>query len=210
MLTNREKTDGSYKMFNTKFAQYLKQDVEVKHFFVQDVENATVFRLFAGFAIPYGNNSVVPNIKQYFAGGSNSMRAWQSLGPGSYRDPNSVNLTYSMSDVKLEANVEQRFAIFSFLNGAVFTDIGNIWSIHKLNGEEGTTFGSGFYKQLAVAAGFGIRPNFSFFVLRLDFALKLRDPSYEASNRWLWIERQAVWKGRYPDYNLTIGIGYPF
>lgn len=206
-ITNREKdtVTGSYKMFNTTFAQYIRSDIDYRYNFVQAKEVSTVFRLFIGCAFPYGNNNYVPYLKQYFAGGSNSMRAWTSLGPGTYKDTNTYVI--NKSDIKLEANLEQRFPIFSFLNGAVFTDIGNIWSVSKINGISGTQFNSTFYKDLAVAVGIGLRPNFSFFVFRVDLAVKMRNPALDSSKRWLWAQRAF---DRSQDMNLTIGIGYPF
>lgn len=204
-VTNREKVNGNYQMFNTTFAQYIKSDIDYRYNFVQAKEVSTVCRLFVGCAFPYGNNNYVPYLKQYFAGGSNSMRAWTSLGPGTYKDTNTSVI--NKSDIKLEANLEQRFPIFSFLNGAVFSDIGNIWSFNKINGINGTQFNSTFYKDLAVAVGIGLRPNFSFFVFRIDLAVKMRNPALDPSKRWLWAQRSF---DKEQDMNLTIGIGYPF
>ena len=211
-LFKRKQVDSiPYQMFNTNFAQYVKTDFDYRFNNVFGKELSTVYRLYLGVALPYGNISTIPTIKKYYAGGSTSMRAWsiRTLGPGKYKDSDTTNITYAMGDVKLEANLEQRFPIFSFLNGAVFSDIGNIWSILNTDKRAGSQISASFYKDLAIAAGFGLRPNFSFFVFRVDFAVKLRDPSLADTKQWLWAQRAFQWKGS-PDYNLTIGIGYPF
>jgi len=207
-LTNRPKIDGSYQVFNTTFAQYIKTDFDYRFYNVEGKELSTVYRIFFGYTLPFGNNTVVPYIKQYFVGGSNSLRAWTSgtLESTTKRGLD-TSITYATRDVKLEANIEQRFPIFSFLNGAIFTDVGNVWSALKVSGQTVAQFGPQFYNNLAVSTGIGLRPNFSFFVLRVDFAVKMRNPLLDASKQWLWAQRNFSWD---KDWNLTIGIGYPF
>jgi len=208
-LSNRAKVNGSYQMFKTPIAQYVKSEVDYRYYKVEGKELTTVYRILFGGVIPYGNVSTVPNIKEYFAGGSMSMRAWtlRSLGPGRYMDTASIK--YAMADIKLEMNIEQRFPVFRFLNAAIFTDIGNIWSTRKIAGQPGAEFSPLFFNDLAVATGVGLRPNFSFFVFRVDFAVKMRDPSLDPSKQWLFIDRKFSFHTN-PDWNLTIGIGYPF
>jgi hypothetical protein len=209
-LSNRKKVNGSYQMFNTNIAQYVKSDIDYRYYHFESKKVSTAYRMFVGFTIPIGNNTVVPSIKQYFAGGSNSMRAWSShlLQSTKYKGTDSVYFD-ATGDVKIEANVEQRFPVFKFLTGAVFTDIGNIWSIANNKKQSIVQFGPDFINNLAVSSGIGLRPNFSFFVLRFDFAVKLRDPSLDANKQWLWAQRAFAWKGN-PDWNFTFGIGYPF
>jgi outer membrane protein assembly factor BamA len=84
--------------------------------------------------VPYGNSDVLPYIKQFFIGGSNSIRAFRArtLGPGTYPPPppDSVGFFDQSGDIKLEMNAEYRFNLISVLKGAVFADAGNIWLIH--------------------------------------------------------------------------------
>ena len=134
------------------------------------------------------------------------MRAWslRSLGPGSTVDTSKIK--YSFGSIKLETNLEQRFPIFKFLNGAFFIDAGNIWSNQKSDTRSGALFNGNFYKDIAIGVGTGLRFNFSFFVFRLDLALQTRNPAQVPGNRWVWEEGKINWN----ETNLTIGIGYPF
>ncbi|HTF82478.1 MAG TPA: BamA/TamA family outer membrane protein, partial [Cytophagales bacterium] len=114
------------------YAQYAKFDVDVRNYYHFNKKNQLVGRIMAGWGIPYGNSSALPFIKSFFAGGSNSVRAFSvnSLGPGTYRAPDSTRLLYFLQqggDIKLEFNVEYRFPIVSVLKGPVFVDAGNTW-----------------------------------------------------------------------------------
>jgi hypothetical protein len=60
-----------------------------------------------------GIQTLVPYIKQFYLGGTSSMRAWRvrSLGPGSYKDTSAVNFFNSAGDIKIEGNLEYRFNV---------------------------------------------------------------------------------------------------
>ena len=186
---------------DNRLAQYalLATDIRFKKQFSPLRSLATRFSF--GIARPFGREEEVPYVKQFFAGGANSMRAWapQGLGPGGYVDllsldsdggiNNNLRL-YQTGDLQLEFNAEYRFNLFSFFRGALFTDIGNVWRIEedpdrpgsqfllrgRLREQEGTQafFHQPFYRQLAVNGGFGLRVDLSYFVFRLDLALPLR------------------------------------
>ncbi len=206
-LAGQDTVDGSYQIFNTRYAQYFKGDVDFRFYNVLNKENRVVYRLFLGAGVPYGNANSLPFIKQYFAGGANGIRAWRSrdLGPGTYRD--SSIYPNQTAGLKLEMNVEYRYHIFWMVEGAVFADAGNIWAISPEDNREGARFYfDQFYKQLAVGAGLGLRFDFSFFVFRLDTGIKLLDPAIEGPNKWVLKHRKL---GR-DDYQLHFGIGYPF
>jgi len=103
--------------------------------------------------------------------------------------------------MKLEFNLEYRFPVFNSLKSALFIDGGNIWSI-KNDPREGSIFKlNSFINELAIGTGLGIRYDFDFFVIRLDVATPIRDPSKE--NRW--IKNPLKEKFRY-----NLAIGYPF
>ena len=60
------------------------------------------------------------------------MRAWayRDLGPGVFT--NDYGPEYDkMGDVKLEGNLEFRFPFYSYLKGAAFVDVGNVWLLHE-------------------------------------------------------------------------------
>ena len=197
-----------YEVLKTRFAQYLKADMEYRYGYYFDQYNSVVGRAFAGIGVPYGNFDVLPFEKKYFTGGANGIRAWQvrTLGPGTYVAP--VN-TYpnQLSDIKLETNLEYRFRLLLMMEGALFLDAGNIWAINPKDNREGAVFKfNDFYKQIAVGTGFGLRFDFDYFLFRLDMGMKLRDPSLEKGRRWI----PGNHKIDADKFNLSFAIGYPF
>jgi hypothetical protein len=197
-----------YKIFNTQFAQYIKSDIEVRRAIRLDKYNSLVGRGFAGLGVPYGNSTVLPFEKQYFSGGANGIRAWQvrSLGPGTYKAP-AGSYPNQSADIKLEANLEYRFSLLGAMEGALFLDAGNIWSINKNDNREGALFKlTQFYKQFAVGTGTGLRYDLNYFILRVDVGMKLRDPSNEVGHKWIIGDRKLTGD----DFVLSFAIGYPF
>lgn len=197
-----------YKIFNTQFAQYIKSDIEVRRAIRLDKYNSLVGRGFAGVGVPYGNSTVLPFEKQYFSGGANGIRAWQvrSLGPGSYKAP-AGSYPNQSADIKLETNLEYRFSLLGAMEGALFLDAGNIWSINKNDNREGALFKlTKFYKQFAVGTGTGLRYDLNYFILRVDVGMKLRDPSNEVGHKWIIGDRKLTGD----DFVLSFAIGYPF
>lgn len=197
-----------YRILNTRFAQYLKTDLEFRYGYIIDRYNAIVGRTFVGVGFPYGNFDVLPFEKKYFTGGANGIRAWQvrSLGPGTYEAPENAYPNQS-SDIKLEANVEYRFHLISFLEGALFLDAGNIWAINEKDNRPGAQFKfDKFYRQIALGTGTGFRFDFNYFIFRLDLGVKLRDPAQEEGNGWVLGYRPYT----SDDFNISFAIGYPF
>ncbi len=189
-------------VFGVEYAQYLKTEFEyIKHLHLYK-KSSLAFRFFGGVAVPYGNSNSVPFSRSYFAGGSNDNRGWQaySLGPGSSLSVNDFN----EANLKLSLNLEYRFNIFNSLNGALFTDAGNIWNVSDNVEDEKLKFkGTKSIQELALGTGFGLRYDFGFFVIRGDFGFKAYNPAKEYAQRWL------------KDMNLSktvfnIGINYPF
>jgi len=207
-LSKISRVDGSYQVFGLPFSQYFKTDIDFRYHKIINNENNFAYRLFAGVGLPYGNSTVLPFEKKYFVGGANSIRAWnvRDLGPGSYKGNDISNYPNQTADIKLEANVEYRFKLFWVLEGALFLDAGNIWTI-KEDLREGALFKlDDFYKEIAVGTGFGTRFDFSFFVFRLDIGLKLCNPSLDIGKRWIPGNRNF----NSDDITFNIGIGYPF
>ncbi len=204
-----DEIDKYYTYFGIKYAQYLKFDIDYSHNQYLNPANRIVYHFFGGIGIPYGNSSAMPFEKQYFAGGSNSMRAWQprTLGPGTSLQRDPENRT-SYGELKLETNLEYRFNITGNLEGACFFDVGNVWNISKLtSGDEESRFKLGnFYKQLAVGTGIGLRYNIDYLVLRLDTGLKVVDPYQAEGERFVPANRG--WN--FDDFVFNFGIGYPF
>lgn len=220
----------SYFINNIAFSQYVKLDADYsKHFVINDLSR-TVYRGTAGIGVPLSNLNTLPFERSFFAGGANDMRAWQArgLGPGSLSDTATYGID-QVGELKLEINIEYRFKIIKQLEGALFTDIGNIWILAYDPLRPGADFDlNRFYKELAIGPGAGIRFNFDFFILRLDGGLQLKDPNLPEGERWVFqpktltnayrnqanVSRSAKglplfdkWK---PEYTFNIGIGYPF
>jgi len=201
------KTDtlGHYILFGIPYAQYVKIDGDIRFFNVISRNNSIAYRLFMGVGIPYGNAEVLPMEKGFYGGGANGMRGWpyRLLGPGSYKNPED-NFD-RMGDIQFEANIELRFPVYSFIKGALFTDIGNIWLLKDAESYPGGNFSfDRFYKELAIDIGLGVRLDFNFFLMRVDFAIPLYNPANPENQRWVLNE----W--RFSDVIINFGIGYPF
>lgn len=209
---------------DTHLYRFIKMDVEFARL-MRKPKSAIALRFFAGIGIADPFNSTVnplkrntlPFFKQYFSGGPNSMRAWplRRLGPGSSTKDfdGSEGTPDRYGDVQLEANVEYRFPIakpFGIqLNGALFTDIGNVWLLKKAAGppEEVFQFGR-LGKDLAVGIGTGLRVDLNFFVIRFDYSYRVKDPSPSLANAAV----QNKWFGYqfFKGDQFQLGIGYPF
>lgn len=197
-----------YTFLDSRYAQYLRSDIEIRRGIMIDRYNSVVGRFFAGVGLPYGNFDVLPFEKKYFTGGANGIRAWQvrSLGPGTYKAPPRSYPNQS-GDIKLEANLEYRFRLIGYLESAFFLDVGNIWAINEKDNRPGAQFNlNSFYKQLAVGTGTGIRLDFDYFIFRLDLGMKLRDPAEKENGGWIPGYRKLNGE----DFNLSFAIGYPF
>lgn len=203
---------GYYTFAGLLYNQYFKSDIDLRYtWFLNDKVSLTT-RAFGGFIIPYGNTDFSPIEKQYFMGGSNDLRAWwaRSIGPGAYvLDEQILQLKnyYQHGDIKLLANLELRHNILWRLNGALFVDVGNVWNIYTNESfPDGLFKFDTFYKQLALGAGYGVRIDFSFFIIRFDLAFKLYDPSINSENKWVYSQGDRYYKQPI----LNFGIGYPF
>lgn len=201
--------------------RYLLGELEFRHN-IDYGKNQLAFRAYGGAGFSYGRTSTgyehtLPFFKAYFAGGPNSMRAWQvrQLGLGSskfYSDTPYNNVDLRFGDIKLEGNVEFRFLLGTLfgikLRSALFTDIGNIWNWTPIDTSElakGSDFKlNRFYKEFAVGAGTGLRLDFNYFLIRLDWAYKIRDPQrIEDPDQWFY--KLSLGSGQ-----LQLGINYPF
>ncbi len=212
-MSDQDKEDGSYKIDDNVFAQFIKTDFDFRYYRKLTREkDMIVFRLFAGIAFPYGNNNVIPFSERYSSGGANGIRAWpvRTLGPGSYKNKDEDDFYPNQtSDIKLETNLEYRMKLFWMLEGALFIDAGNIWAINEYDIRAGAQFDfNDFYKEIAVGSGFGLRLDIEFVVIRLDLGRKLFDPSKPIDQRFVsaasgWNEIKKIW-------TLNFAIGFPF
>ncbi len=206
---------GGYGIFNQSFSQYTRNDFDLRYYLDMGQSQKLVTRLAAGIGIPYGNSSTMPYIKLFTTGGSNSIRAFQprSVGPGTYSTPDTLQTTfniYQSGDIKLELNLEYRFSMTSIIKGAIFADAGNVWNLQERERTPGGKFESSeFLNQMALGTGFGLRFDFTFFLLRLDLAFPLAVP-YDDSTGYFQSIRLLEKSWRRDNLLLNLAIGYPF
>lgn len=209
------KKDKEKSIFGVPFSQYAKIENDFRFYHKFNEKTSLATRAIAGVAYPYGNSEYIPFSRQFFSGGSNSVRAFRArtLGPGSF-DPRTIPEGFyfdQSGDVKLELNAEYRANLYKFLNVAVFADAGNIWLINDDPQRPGAKFSKEFLSEIAVGAGVGLRLDFSILILRLDLAMPLRVPYYERGDRWTFDKinfGDSNW--RRDNLILNIAIGYPF
>jgi len=203
-------------IFGVPFNQYIRYRTDFRYYLNFKKDQQLVYRIFTGAGIPYGNSTTMPYIKQFFVGGTNSVRAFiaRSVGPGTYKPPDSLSTIYvdQVGDIKLETNLEYRFTMVGMLKGALFVDAGNIWLINADTTRPGGEFQwDSFLSELALGTGFGIRLDVDFFVLRLDLSFPLRIPYLPEGERWVYDD--MAWGSRsWRKENLiwNFSIGYPF
>ncbi|MBT8296901.1 MAG: outer membrane protein assembly factor [Maribacter sp.] len=197
-----QNANGNLLVFSVPYSQYIKTEFDYSKYWDLRRSNVLAFRSFFGIAIPYGNSDNIPFVRSYFAGGSNDNRAWSpySLGPGRTKEINDFN----EANLKIAFNLEYRFPVVGSLKGALFADAGNIWNVFDSEEDPEKTF-NGFESlaDIALGTGFGIRYDFTYFLIRVDLGFKTYNPAEEVSKRW------------FRDYNfansvLQIGINYPF
>jgi outer membrane translocation and assembly module TamA len=200
--------NGFYRAFNIRFSQYVRGEINASFHQIIDKNNKFVYHAGIGAGLPYGNAEIIPFERRFYSGGANSVRGWgeSMLGPGVYqrfstnrrRDYNQVG------DVKLDLNFEYRARMFWVLEGAIFADAGNIWTVREYDNQAGGVFRlDTFWKQIALAYGIGLRMDFNFFLFRVDMGVKLHDPAAVTTPKWILPKS-------FNDVALHIAIGYPF
>ncbi len=191
-----------------EYAQYAKADIDFHYHFNFGKEQVIAARVFGGYGLAYGNSDVIPFVKQYYSGGPYSVRAFniRSLGPGTFsQDVGTTDDDFvfdKTGNIRLEANLEYRFPIVSFLKGAVFADAGNIWNSKEnpvYNGKD--KFNSDFLSELGMGAGIGLRVDIQSFVIRFDLAAPFHDPALPKGERFNFDVGSPI---------LNFAIGYPF
>ncbi|WP_426325155.1 BamA/TamA family outer membrane protein [Pedobacter sp. R-06] len=217
------------KIFGLPFNQYMRPEVDLRWYKHLGGERQFVARLNAGVAYAYGNSVLtgIPFEKQFFAGGSNGIRAWQArtIGPGNYdrgllRSDTLRKAFYGLDQLgtmRIETNFEYRFTVAkkffgATLKGAAFVDIGNVWNLRKGESilvatptlDEQTVFKlSKFAQQLAIGTGVGLRYDVQYFVFRFDVGLKLKDPQFTGSDQWVISKFLSGARAFKDSYNLT-------
>ena len=200
---------GQHTIWETPYSQYVRMEFQagkVFRFGFRELQSLSL-HMMAGAGYAYGNSTSLPIEKQFYSGGAMSMRGWQArtLGPGTSAMLTQFAIPSQIGEMKLEANVEYRFPLFWKLEGAVFTDIGNIWDIHS------ETAGAAFDikalpESLAADWGLGVRLNFDLILIRVDAGVKLHDPANAEGSRWI---APSQWLSG-GNTAIHFGVGYPF
>ena len=197
--------DGFRTILGLPYQQYLKTEIDLRYYWSFGGEKQLVARINPGVGIAYGNSDQLTFEKNFFAGGSSGVRAWQArtLGPGNYNravlgsdgkaDTLRANLRNldQLGEIKMEGNLEYRFKIAdNILNakvkGATFADVGNVWRQKQTVENPGGEFKfNQFLGQLAVGVGAGLRFDLNYFVFRLDAGIKVKDPQFTGSDQYV-------------------------
>lgn len=221
-LFTAKNDQGQKTLFNTPLTQFIRAEADLRDYYKINRNLIWANRLNLGYGYAYGNSTSLPFVRQFFAGGSNDIRAFpaRTLGPGTYKVPDNAIFADQGGDIKLMLNSELRFKLVSVLYGAVFVDAGNIWLRKEDLGEPGkpetARLGSGFklknaFNELAVGTGAGLRVDATIFVVRLDVAFPVRKPYLPEGQRWVFDDiafGNKDWRKQNLIFN--IGIGYPF
>jgi outer membrane protein insertion porin family len=218
----RRDTTGARTVFGLPYQQYVKTEVDVRLYRSLGGERQFIVRLNPGMGVPWGNSQQLTFEKNFFAGGSSGVRAWQArtLGPGKYNraslgtggkaDTLRANLRNldQLGEYKLEGNLEYRFKIANnILNakvkGATFIDFGNVWrkpsASSQIENPGGDFEFSKFLGQMAVGTGLGLRFDLNYFVFRLDAGIKVKDPQFSGSDQYVikYLFNKSGFKERY-------------
>ena len=142
-LSNARKDNGSYNVFGINYSQYVKGEVDYAITRNFNQRHSLAFHAGAGIGVPYGNSTVLPFEKRFYAGGANGVRGWgvRTLGPGSYDSRNSVtDFINQCGDIRLDLSLEYRSKLLRVIEGGVFVDAGNIWTIRNYENQPGGMF----------------------------------------------------------------------
>lgn len=224
---------GRFKGLNNKVYQYLKLESEFSQV-TQWRKTSFAYRVFGGIGYNYSNDPIIgqslPFFKQFAAGGPYSMRAWglRQLGLGSSLvSDTSTGFRDRFGDIQLEGDFEYRFPITTIggvkVNSALFADMGNVWNLkNNIENPQSKLTLDRFWHDIAIGAGTGLRFDFNYFLIRLDFAYKVKDPARLSNNGWMSI-RDFEWRNREFDkkysngkelkrnnFAIQLGIGLPF
>jgi outer membrane protein assembly factor BamA len=199
--------------FGLEYFKFIRLSLDLRHLKPLNKNTTLAYRFNSGFAYSYSDNKSLPYEKFYFAGGSNSIRAWRPrrLGPGATKPTLAENpggdglFDYAIekpSEILMEASVELRQKLFGFVNGAVFIDAGNVWNFRPqyIEGEDGVIREDNssqfsinrFYNQIGIGTGFGLRFDFTFLILRLDVGMKVYDPARDRGERFV-LDKVRFW-----------------
>lgn len=194
-------------LLSTPYAQFAKGSVEACRYYRLSPRHTLATRLTAGLLYAYGNSTTAPFSEQFNVGGASDLRAFplRGVGPGSYHDTGRYAYIDHTGDIKLEANVEWRFPLAGQLDGALFVDAGNVWTLRDDTSRPGGQLRlKTFARDIALGTGLGLRYNLRLLLLRCDVGIPLHIP-YDTGQRGYY---------NIPHFTRSLcfhfGVGYPF
>lgn len=223
--------DGHYTFMGLAYSQFTRLDNQIIISRNISKNRSAHLKANIGGGLPYGNlGTSMPYDYSFFAGGANDIRGWRarSLGPGGYKYYLDTNLVQTqVADFRISASAEYRFKLSSIVNGAIFIDAGNIWTINEDINRPGSQISKNWINQIAISSGFGLRFDFDFFIIRTDLGIPLRNPALPKGGNWIFQSRDSYNKeienlnysettiDKKLSHNLfmpvlNFGIGYPF
>ena len=209
LFDNTHNSIGQKMFLGIAYSQYAKGDAEITKSFMFNKNNSLALHAAFGIAYPYGNSTMLPFEKRYFAGGANNVRGWsvRSLGPGKYNGADKdINFINQSGDMKLYLSAEMRSFLFWKLSGALFVDAGNIWTLRDYEDQPNGLFRlNTLLETIAVSYGVGLRFNFDFFILRFDAGMKAINPAYEGKEHFPIIHHNLK-----DDFAFHFAVGLPF
>jgi len=162
-------------------------------------------KLKAGIEEKYGasrgdSSRTIPQTHRFFGGGGGSVRGWASRDLKARGDPQLGG------NFLLEASVECRVNIFQTMRDGFFdkswlvgfVDVGNVW-------EDVNNFQ---FKSVAIATGIGVRWETLFGPFRLDWGIRVFDPTRAEGNQWI-TQRQLLGE-TFAEGVFHFGIGHAF
>ncbi|MCK4519351.1 MAG: outer membrane protein assembly factor BamA, partial [Candidatus Omnitrophica bacterium] len=139
--------------------EFIKYYGDLNWYFTHFEKFTFEVRLRGGVADKYNGTNMVPIYERFYAGGANTIRGYRErhVGPKKCGEPVGGN---SM----LIGNMEYTFPVMKNIKGAVFYDVGNVWS-------EVRGFADGFKS----GAGLGVRVKTPIGPVKLDYGFRLSD-----------------------------------
>jgi len=189
-------------------AYFYRFQAGLSNYFSVNKAKTSIFasKLRLGYTQPFtsSNNptltaeSLIPPNKTFYAGGSNSVRAWRSQELVPEEEINYLGVLTDTTIIRggtfwFEGSFELRKRIGENFGYALFADYGNTW-----NGWKEMQL-----KDIAVAFGFGFRLYTPIAPFRIDFGTKLYNP---ANQTFLFDESRKFFK----DFVIHFGIGEAF
>ena len=212
--------NGKRTLLGLDYAQYTRIHLDLRYYLHFTYNQSLVFRINPAVGFAYGNSEYMPYIKQFYVGGTNSLRpaSARTIGPGTYLPlvpdstgelVTSTDIINNSGDILLEGNIEYRFPVLYKLKGALWSDFGNVFLIKDDPLRPGGKFEwDTFVSKMIVTAGVGLRLDVDYLVLRADLGFLLYYPWLPSGYQWAWQVAKLI--NEIPPNGITFGIGYPF